>query len=228
MSNRIGTRAGVAAVALMALASWSFGAQQAPAELAKEVLRAGGVPGGLAVCLGGDGQLVAELARGGKFVVHGLLADPAVAAAARQKLAADGLAGLAAVESFPAGTLPYADNLVSLLVAEDASATPLPEVMRVLRPQGVACLSVKPDARKAVEAALAKAGIAGGRFEQLSRLWLVLTKPRPEGMDDWTHWNHGPDGNLVSQDRLIDRPNQIQWIAGPQWGDHRGAFVWGA
>ncbi|HET6428534.1 MAG TPA: PQQ-binding-like beta-propeller repeat protein [Phycisphaerae bacterium] len=228
MSNRIGTRAGVAAVALMALASWSFGAQQAPAELAKEVLRAGGVPGGLAVCLGGDGQLVAELARGGKFVVHGLLADPAVAAAARQKLAADGLAGLAAVESLPAGTLPYADNLVSLLVAEDASAAPLPEVMRVLRPQGVACLSVKPDARKAVEAALATAGIAGGRFEQLSRLWLVLTKPRPEGMDDWTHWNHGPDGNLVSQDRLIDRPNQIQWIAGPQWGDHRGAFVWGA
>ena len=27
---------------------------------------------------------------------------------------------------------------------------------------------------------------------------MVVRKPRPAGMDDWTHWNHAPDGTLVA------------------------------
>jgi len=45
----------------------------------------------------------------------------------------------------------------------------------------------------------------------------VVRKPRPKEADEWTHYNHGPDGNRVSQDRLVGPPQRLQWIAGADW-----------
>jgi len=48
-----------------------------------------------------------------------------------------------------------------------------------------------------------------------------IDKPLTPGTDDWTHYLHGPDGNPVSGDRVVDMPGGLQWIAGPPWArDH--------
>jgi len=205
-----------------------------PDRTAEEILRLSGIAAGLCVHLEcGDGRLLAELGRNGRFLAHGVSTDAAAAAAARKRLAGEGLAGLAGAEVLPLDRLPYADNLVNLLIADDlpaliAKGLKPREILRVLCPEGTACLGVAPAKRKQIEAQMGEAGIRNVRFEQKSRLWLVLTKPRPAGMDDWTHWNHGADGNRVSHDLLTERPNQIQWIAGQHWGSPRIEGVPGA
>ena len=41
-------------------------------------------------------------------------------------------------------------------------------------------------------------------------------------MDDWSHARHAPDSNPVSRDTLVGPAQQLQWIAPPIWGHHRG------
>jgi hypothetical protein len=198
-----------------------------PAGLVDEISQVSGIEAGLCVCLDcGDGALPAGFARTGRFLAHGIASDPKLALAARQKLADLNLSGIGSADCLPLDRLPYADNLVNLLVAEDGPALltkglTFAEILRVLAPEGQAVLGVAADKKKDIEAQLNQAGVKDFRFAEKSRAWLVLRKPRPAGMDDWTHWNHAPDGNLVSRDRLIDRPNQIQWIAGQHFGAPR-------
>jgi len=194
---------------------------------AGDILQMSGAQGGLMVHLAcGDGELLAAFAGDGKFLAHGLTTEAATAASIHESLAEKGLAGVAGAEALSLGRLPYASNMVDVLVGDDLpglikQGVKLSEIFRILCPYGSACLGVPVDARKDIEMQLAKAGIKNYRFERRSRLWLVIKKPLPAGMDSWTHWNHGPDGNPVSQDQLIERPNQIQWITGQRWGDRR-------
>lgn len=159
----------------------------------EEVLRDVGIADGLAVHLGTtDGEIEASLASGGRRLVHGLALDDAALAASRRALQARGLYGLASVEKGLLDPLPYADNLAALVVA-DASLKGFSEreVMRVLRPEGVALL--RNDGR-----------------------WTKTSKPRPKEMDDWTHFDYGPEGNGVSHDRLIRPATHVQWSFGGQ------------
>ena len=50
--------------------------------------------------------------------------------------------------------------------------------------------------------------------------WTKTIKPRPNEIDKWTHWLHGPDGNAVAQDTVVGPPRQMQWIAKPYWSRH--------
>ena len=72
------------------------------------------------------------------------------------------------------------------------------EVMRVLAPNGVAYV---------------KSG-AG---------WTKTVKPRPDEIDEWTHWLHGADGNAVADDRVVGPPRRAQWVADPRWQRHHEA-----
>lgn len=177
------------------LATVARGAE--PTDGSREAVAATGITAGLCVHLGtSDGRLEADLARGGTMLVHGLAPDAASLEQARRTIRAAGLYGLASVERAAAtAALPYADNLVNLLVADlDALGTRAPpreEMMRVLVPNGVACLRT------------------GGT-------WTRLVKPRPKEMDDWTHFDYGPEGNGVSHDRLVRLPTGVQWMAGVQ------------
>ena len=88
--------------------------------LTEEILQLSGVGAGVCVWLEpGECQGLAELARGRTFLVHGICSEAKAAAAARQRLAGEGLAGIASVEALPLNALPHANNLVNLLVAED-------------------------------------------------------------------------------------------------------------
>ncbi|MBN1345527.1 MAG: PQQ-binding-like beta-propeller repeat protein [Phycisphaerae bacterium] len=170
--------------------------QAVRAETASEILEATGVKGGLVVHVGcGDGGVTAGLRAGDGYLVHGLEADAGKVAAARARIESLGLYGAVSVERWAGTSLPYADNLVNLLVAEDLGGVGMGEVLRVLAPEGVAYVKV------------------GGK-------WTKTVKPRPTEIDEWTHYFHGADGNPVAEDTVVGPPRRIQWVGSPRWARH--------
>lgn len=50
------------------------------------------------------------------------------------------------------------------------------------------------------------------------KVWAVLSKPMPDGTDDWGHWYHAPDNNNVSSDEALRWPFMFQWLGLPYYG----------
>ena len=160
---------------------------------AGDILDATGVRGGLVVHLGcSDGKLTAALRANDSYLVHGLEADAGRVRQARQHVRSLGLYGKVSVEQWSGNRLPYAGNLVNLLVAEDLGGVDMGEVMRVLAPNGVAY--VKADGR-----------------------WIKTIRPRPKEIDEWTHYLHDASNNAVANDTVVGPPRRCQWVAGPSW-----------
>ncbi|MBT3202579.1 MAG: methyltransferase domain-containing protein, partial [Phycisphaerales bacterium] len=157
-----------------------------------EILDACGVRGGLVVHLGcGDGKLTIALRVNDSCLVHGLDIDAKNIAKAREHIRSKGFYGAVSVEMFDGKRLPYADNMVNLLVADKLGGMTMDEVMRVLTPLGVA---------------------------QIGRKKIV--KPRPKELDEWTHYLHNASGNPVARDDAVKPPRQLKWVASPKWGRH--------
>jgi len=155
-------------------------------QTAKQVLDTAGIKGGLIVHLGcGDGKLTAALQANDSCIVQGLNAD---VTAARQYIQSLGLYGKVTAEQCTGDRLPYVDNLVNLVVADDLGKLPMEEVLRVLAPNGVALI--------------------GGK---------KTVKPRPNEMDEWQQHYHDADNNAVANDDLVGPPRHFQWIAEPDW-----------
>ena len=173
-------------------------AQAAEGAEASKILKETGVAGGLVVHLNcGDGKLTAALRAGDGYLVHGLDTDAGSVVKARKHIVALGLYGKVSVARFGGGSLPYADNLVQLVVAEKLGKVPMAEVMRVLSPRGVAY--VKKEGR-----------------------WSKTLKPWPKEIDEWTHHLHDAGGNAVANDRVAGPPRRLQWTAGPLWARSHG------
>jgi len=181
--TRLGWALAASAVVLIAAGGPAFGAS------AKQILDATGVRGGLVVHVGcGDGALTAALRASDAYVVQGLDTDAARVAAARKRLAAQGVCGPVSARTFDGRHLPYVGNTVTLLVADDLGGVPMAEVMRVLAPEGIAFI--------------------GGR---------KTVKPRPADIDEWTHFLHDSGGNAVAEDQQVGSPRALRWVAGPRW-----------
>jgi len=169
---------------------------------ARRVLDATGVKGGLVVHLGcGEGRLTAALRAGDSYVVHGLDADASNIAAARRHVDSLELTGAVSAERFSGARLPYADNLVNLIVVEAPGKVGMDECLRVLVPDGVAYV------RQAGGSAR-RGGDEGG--------WKKTVKPRPADIDEWTHFLHDAGGNAVARDTRVGPPRHLQWYAGPK------------
>jgi outer membrane protein assembly factor BamB len=152
-----------------------------------------GVKGGLVVHVGGDdAEWTAGLRVNDRYVVQGLRRDAGRVAAARAYLGSRNLLGPVTVIQFDGKRLPYADNVVNLLIVESPTELAADEIIRVLAPTGVAYL--KSD---------------GG--------WKKKVKPWPAEIDQWTHFLHGPDNNAVANDTRVAPPRHMQWVAGPRW-----------
>ena len=160
---------------------------------AEEILRRTGVRGGLIVHLGcGDGKLTAALRPSDSYVVHGLDRDPENVARARKHVRSLGLYGPVSVEQYDGKSLPYADNLINLVVSERQPVIPMAEIMRVLCPNGVAY--IKQDGK-----------------------WVKKIKPVPDDIGEWNHYLNGPDNNAVAADRRVGPPRRLQWKSDPAW-----------
>ena len=182
---------GLAAVCLLAgTAAANQGDAAAPAG---SILGLTGVQGGMVVHLGcGDGKLTAALRVNDRYTVHGLERDPAEVARARSFIQSLGIYGPVSVEQYSGSVLPYTDNLINLVVVQDAGSVPTAEVMRVLAPGGAACV-------------------------ERNGQWEKTVKPWPETIDQWSHFLHDATGNAVADDTVIGPPRSLQWTAPPLW-----------
>jgi outer membrane protein assembly factor BamB len=181
----------------IALTLCVFAGQSWAAGPAQDIVKTSGVQGGLIVHLGGaDGEFLAGLQIDKRFVVHGLYHRRQQASQARKHIRKLNRYGAVSVrvwgEDNSKKHLPYADNLVNLLVTEDLGGVPMSEVTRVLAPLGVA---------------MVKSGDT----------WKKTIKPRPADIDEWTHYLHGPDNNAVAQDTRVGLPKHVQWIGFPKF-----------
>ncbi len=188
------------AFACLLAASYIFLAAQAqerPQEQqAKHILDAAGVKGGLIVHVGcGDGKLTAALRANDSYLVHGLDADAANIEEAREHIRSLGLYGNVSVERWQKNSLPYAENLVNLVVSEDLGDITMDEVMRVLCPNGVA-------------------------YIKTGDTWSRIVKPRPQEIDEWTHYLHDASNNAVAHDTVVGPPRRFQWVGSPRWSRH--------
>ena len=139
-------------------------------QTAKQILDTADIKGGLIVHIGcGDGTVTAALHASDRCIVQGLDAD---VTAARQTIQSLGLYGRVTAEPWTGERLPYVDNLVNLVVADQLGKLPMQEVLRVLAPGGVALI--------------------GGE---------KIVKPRPKEMDEWQQHYHNADNNAVARDR---------------------------
>jgi len=193
------TGPGAVGIVLTAIVVSCAAAAAAAEPSAEDVLRATGVKGGLVVHVGcGDGKLTAGLAAGESYLVHGLDAEAKNVAEAREHLRKLGLYGKVSVARQVGKRLPYADNLVGLLVSQGTAGVAADEILRVLAPGGVAYVKGP-----------------GGR-------WTKTVKPRPKQIDEWTHHLHDAGGNAVARDRVVGPPRHLQWTAGPRWARSHG------
>ena len=182
----------VLVVILVLLASTAFAAES-PENQAREILEASGSKGGLVVHLGcGSGELTAALRANERYVIHGLDANPENVMRARKHIQSKGLYGPVSVDVFGGERLPYADNLVNLVVVEDFGSVTNKEVARVLAPGGTVYIR------------------EGNR-------WIKTVKPRPENVDEWTHYLHDASGNPVARDQVVAPPRYAQWSEGPRY-----------
>lgn len=161
------------------------------ADPAAQMLRSITNASGVAVCVGwSDGALPARLAGKSNLILHILVRDAAGVDAARRFLDSRGLTGRASAELWTSPALPYPDLFANLVILEDPSAVPAAERLRVLAPGGAA-------------------------WSRREGAWRMERKPRPETFDEWTHWRHGADGNMVSGDVAVNVPAGVRWIASP-------------
>lgn len=160
---------------------------------AEAIRKATRFEGGLIVHLGcGDGKLTAALRADNACVVHGLDRDMRNVQAARKRIRSRGEYGPVAVAQLAGERLPYIDNLVNLVVAEELGSIPRQEILRVLAPEGIAYI---------------KSGDA----------WTRIAKPLPKAIDEWTHWLHDATNNAVANDKIVGPPRQLHWVRGPKW-----------
>ena len=150
-------------------------------------------PGGLIVHVGAsDMARAAALNRGGRFLVHFLYTDRGAARKACSVVVAQGLAGRATVSVFDGVNLPFVDNVVNLLIVEDAPKVSMEEMLRVLTPRG-ALLSLR------------------------NGQWQKRTKEVPASIDDWTHNLYDAGNTGSSGDREAGSPRHLQWTGNPRF-----------
>jgi len=168
---------------------------QAEKALAGKILDATGVKGGLIVHLGcGDGKLTAALCAGDAYLVHGLDTDLGNVEEARRHVRQLGLYGKVSIDKFDGHGLPYADNLVNLIVASGGYQVTSEEITRVLAPNGVA-ITLDPQ----------------------RSTFNSLVKPWPKEIDEWTHFLHDASNNAVARDSQAGPPRRLKWVCGPLW-----------
>jgi outer membrane protein assembly factor BamB len=167
--------------------------------------------GGLIVHLGcRDGTLTAALGQKESFIVHGLESNSAKVAQARKLIRGKGLYGRVSIERWSGEGLPYADNLVNLIIVDGESVS-AKEIARVLTPRGVALVRGELESRDPKLKTQTADELKG---------WTKLVKRIPSEIDEWSHYLHSADNNAVAKDSRVGPPRRLQWTGAPKWMTH--------
>jgi len=166
-----------------------------------------GVKGGVVVHLGcGDGKSTASLFSGDKFLIYGLDVNADAVEEAKEQIASRDVYGQVSAETHDGKNLPLGDNIVNLVIVEDAAQVSAAEIERALVPNGVALV-------KSGSALLNSSGLKNaGTFDG----WDRYRKPWPSDIDEWPQFLYDSSDNAVSRDRRVGKPRHLQWFAGPR------------
>ncbi|MBF0199641.1 MAG: hypothetical protein HQL32_18130, partial [Planctomycetes bacterium] len=146
------------------------------------------LPGGIIVHINcGNGQSSLALKKD-NFILQGLDTDWQNVQDSRNLFLAKGTSAEMSAELFDGKKLPYATNMINIIVVTGKSALSETEILRVLCPLGEAYIGKKK-----------------------------IQKPWPDNMDDWKHFLNKADNNAVSQDTRVNMPRTVNWINGPKW-----------
>ncbi len=160
---------------------------------AKAIVDNGGVAGGLIVHIGcGDGSLTKALSVNGRFLVQGLANDKSELDRARKTVKDAELYGGISIRLLEEERLPYADDMVNIIVNERPGTVAETELMRVLVPGGM-LLTAHDDG------------------------WKKTIKPKSEQRDEWTHFLYDSSNNAVSKDNIVGPPKSLRWACGPEY-----------
>ena len=194
------------------------------------IVKSSGFSGGICVVIGDkDASLALSIGRHGPFVVQTLYTDKSTLNEARNAINSSDIYGKVSADVFSPDHLPYVENLIDILIADNfpelmEKGLSIREVLRVLAPLGAAYLgggdiadTAKSQWIEKVKANLAAEGIISPRIIEHQGVWIVVRKPWPPDIDEWTHYLHGPDGNPVANDKVVGPPKHYQWITGPLW-----------
>lgn len=195
--------------------------------LAQQLLRPLQARSGLCVHLGArDGRLTTALSGQGSYLVHALAEDDAAWSTVQQQIESAGLAGIVSVQQAAVDQLPFADNLVNLLVVDNVAdlatqGLSIAELRRVMRPGGSVWLGQTSTAggfdRESLHQLLDDAGIEAARIVERGGLWAQVEMPTEQEYDQWTHKRYDASANPVSQDNRVEVPTGPRWMAGPLW-----------
>ncbi|MCK6470565.1 MAG: PQQ-like beta-propeller repeat protein [Planctomycetes bacterium] len=192
-------------------------------QLAADILKAGAADKGLCVHAGTtDGALEAALAKASGFYVQGGAADAKAVQPAAQALFAAGVSEHASVVWFEApDVLPYADNLVNLVVVDawGQARVPAEEILRVLAPGGRAVVGSdgSPTAVNGLDAKLKALGVAD--CKPLGRKgWVSFTKPANAKHGVWTHMFSDAGLTYTNDDQEAGPFEELRWVGAPRWG----------
>ncbi|MCA9137501.1 MAG: hypothetical protein KDB00_12100, partial [Planctomycetales bacterium] len=138
-----------------------------------------------------EAEQVIEACRAGELIFYCQTPDEDLASDVRRKAHSAGLLGQRLfIETASNQMIHLGDNVADRIVvlAKGASSPPHSEVLRALRPRGIAFVGQES-----------------------------ITKPVPEGGDDWSHPYHGPDNNPNSDDKLVSGSLRTQFIGYPKF-----------
>ncbi|MEO2020008.1 MAG: hypothetical protein ABGZ53_37220, partial [Fuerstiella sp.] len=138
-----------------------------------------------------DATFVTQLAEQSELTIYFQSADAAETRRVQATAAAAGVLGRRVfVDTGDLRTIHLSHNVADAVIvdASVAAQTSDAEIRRVMNPNATALI--------------------GNRR---------LTKPVPEGADDWSHPYHGPDNNPQSEDQLVRGSFQTQFIADPKF-----------
>jgi len=200
-------------------------------QLVSTILDRGKVDRGICAVLGTDDQLPIELAKQSELLIY--IREPHTEKVEPLRVRADeagfGIERIV-IEQGGFSRLPFADNIVDVLVVTDASTDKLNtldsgEVLRVLSPEGTAIIGKRINSQGADLTAQQLDGWIGkARGDNSTEIktddfgtWLHVTKAPLKGAGDWSHWEKSPDNNPVSDDLVIKAPYMTQFMAKPYY-----------
>ena len=154
------------------------------------VVEAVGAGHGICVVVGeGACDLALELAKGTELLIYTQLSQSKDFESACRKVEEAGYYGSRIFVGEGVQKLHLAGNVADVVVAlGNGGGFSTEEMLRVVRPAGKVILPDK-----------------------------TVTKPFPQGVDDWTHPYHGPDNNPQSNDKVVVAPYLTQFMAEPRY-----------
>jgi outer membrane protein assembly factor BamB len=170
--------------------------KMSPVDQAKSILEKSGIQGGLIIHVNcGDGTLTEALKVNDSFLVQGLDPNMDNIRRAREYISSKEKYGPISIDQLIGNYLPYKDNMVNMIVANDLEDISKEEAMRVLAPNGVL-------------------------MTRASNSWKKTVKKKSDKLDEWNQYLYSAGGNPVSNDESVGPIRNYQWIGSPRWGRH--------